>query len=351
MENTDIETTHPYEYWYDALPCAYGGPVSSGKIKVNPEDFVVEEQLSFELDNQGEHVYVFVEKSELNTDEVARRIARQAGVKSVDIGYAGLKDRNAVTRQWFSVRYPVNSELDLSPVESDRLKVVEQCRNSRKLRRGAITGNRFKLVVRDIGGAPDLLDDRLRVLRDFGFPNYFGEQRFGHHGDNIKQVFEMFEGKRRVNQRHLRSLLISSARSFLFNQLLAARIQNRTWNHAIHGDLMQLDGTNRFFKLEQIDQVILERVHTLDIHPTGVMWGSPPALVEKTAYYLELNALSSFPELMEGLERAGLKQERRALRVRVKEMDWAFIDQQTLELSFMLPPGAYATVLLREVFG
>jgi tRNA pseudouridine13 synthase len=335
--------------WFDRLPYAHGKPHNSGVVKASPEDFQVFEQLAFEPEGEGEHVYLKLQKRELNTEEVVRKLAKIAGVRSSDIGYAGLKDRFSVSQQWFSVHLPGGSEPDWKEIQSDRILLLEQTRHARKLRIGALTGNRFKLCLRQVEGGADLLEDRLQCILHEGVPNYYGEQRFGYQSENLVKAVELFTGIKSLRKGPLRSIVISAARSFLFNKILSERILNKTWNQAIHGDVMMLDGSSSFFMPDTLDEQLTSRLRKLDIHPTGALWGRGEMPVTKTCRYLEINALMQYPLFLEGLENQGLKQDRRALRLKVGELSWRFQDATTLQMECTLPPGSYATMVLREL--
>lgn len=339
-----------YANWYRTLPCAGGTPPCSGRIKSQPEDFVVGETLSFDLADEGDHVYLHIRKRDLNTDEVARKIARLARVGQVDLGYAGKKDRRAITEQWFSVHLPGRREVDWTPLNSDRIELLEQRRHARKLRIGALAGNTFRLVVRQIDGDRAALEARLQEIESSGVPNYFGAQRFGIEANNLVQAMEMFATGEMPRERNLRGLLVSAARSFLFNEILARRVGTQTWNQLLDGDVLMLDGSASFFRPDPADPALAERLSTLDIHPSGALWGDGSTLVEGACCELEQTVIDAHPVFAQGLVAQGLRQERRALRLGVKNLTWTWLDDHTLQLVMTLPAGSYATAVLRELF-
>ena len=202
-----------------ALRGAFGAPVLAARIRAQAEDFRVEELDGFEASGEGEHLLLTIEKCGMNTAFVAREIAHWAGVAEHAVGYAGLKDRHAVTRQRFSVQLPGREAPDVASLERDGLRVLAQERHRRKLPRGALAGNRFELVLRDVAGDRAAIEERLAQVAAHGVPNAFGEQRFGHGGGNVNKALSMFAG-RRVG-REQRSLLLSAARSVLFSSLCA----------------------------------------------------------------------------------------------------------------------------------
>lgn len=332
------------------LPRAHGAAVLAATFRASPEDFIVEELPGFEPAGSGEHLLLTVEKRGMNTAFAARRIAEWAGVRELAVGYAGLKDRHALTRQRFSVHLPGREAPPLDALESQELRVLDATRHSRKLPRGALAGNRFELLLRDVRGEPGAIDARLRAIAARGVPNYFGEQRFGRAGDNVAQALAMFAGRR--VRREERSLLLSAARSALFNRVLAGRVRADCWDQPLDGEVWMLDGRRSVFGPEPSDDALAARLAAFDIHPTGPLWGRGELRSTGACRDLELAALSRGDDaaaLRAGLEAAGLEQERRALRLRPQGLAWDRPDGESLRLRFELPPGTYATVVLAEL--
>jgi tRNA pseudouridine13 synthase len=332
-------------------PRAFGAPVAVARIRSCPEDFQVNEVLGFEPDGEGEHLLLHIRKRNRNTDDVARALARHAEVKSRDVGYCGLKDRVAVTTQWFSIWLPGKADPDWSPVLSDDLQLLAQFRHRRKLQRGSLRGNRFMIVLRDVQGDREMLEQRLTLIARDGVPNYFGAQRFGRDGGNLVAAQALFSG-RRVKSRHLRGLYLSAARSFLFNEVLAARVRAANWDQALRGEALQLAGSRSFFVVDDIDAQITSRLACADVFPSGPLWGQGELPSRGEVRQLEQAVLATQAMFRDGLERAGLKQERRALRLSVVGFHWWWlVDEggQNLQLDFELPAGAYATSVLREL--
>lgn len=331
------------------LPHAWGGPVGNGRVRAQPEDFQVDEILGYQASGAGEHVLLQLRKRNCNTHDLARRIASLAGVPQVAVGYAGLKDKLAVTTQAFSVQLAGRPEPEWSRLQDADVQVLAVARHHRKIRRGALRGNRFRLRVRDFAGDAGRLAERVAEVEAGGVPNYFGPQRFGHDGKNLPRAAALLGGKLRV-RREQRGLLLSAARSWLFNRVLALRVQGGTWDRALAGEVFQLDGTQRLFGPEPIDAEILERLQRQDIHPTGPLPGRPsrvPAPTEAVAA-LEAAGLAGLEFWLQGLEQAGLDADRRALRLQVRELQWSLAGTE-LELAFALDAGAYATTVLREL--
>jgi tRNA pseudouridine13 synthase len=331
------------------MPFAYGGPAGRGRIRATPEDFQVDEVLGFEADGEGEHVMLHLRKRETNTLWLAGQIARLAGVPRREVSHAGLKDRHALTTQWFSVRLAGREEPDWRELESAQIELLDAVRHRRKLRTGALRGNRFTLTIRELDADAASLEQRLLQLRSSGMPNYFGEQRFGHDYANLQQADALFGSRLGRIERKLRGLLISAARSQLFNQVLAARMRLGCWNTPLDGDYMKLAGSRSGFAIEVVDEEVLRRCRGLDVHPSGPLWGRGRPKVGGAALDLEQRVLEPFADWRDGLEHVGLEQDRRPLRIAVADLDWNFTDAKTLGLSFSLPAGSYATVLLREL--
>ncbi len=326
----------------------YGGCRCSGVIRSHPDDFQVDEVTSVEAEGTGEHVLVHIEKRNTNTDWIAGRIARLASVPRRDVSYAGMKDRHALTRQWFSVRLAGRKEPDWEALSSADLRIIASSRHSRKLRRGALKGNRFRVLVRGLEGDLDRLEWQLQSIEKAGIANYFGEQRFGHGGGNLEGASIMFKKGSNHYPRRKKGIYLSAARGFLFNRVLAYRVAMGNWNSPLLGDRMILDGTRNSFQAATIDAEIARRVRSMEVHPSGPLWGRGAALVCGEAERVEEEVLKDWEGFRVGLQRAGLKQERRSLRSRVGELNWS-VDDGLLEINCFLPRGSYFTAMLREL--
>ena len=327
---------------------AYGSPVATGKIKTYPNDFIVEEQLPFQPEGSGEHVFLQIQKTGENTEYVARLLARIAGVRQRDIGIAGLKDRHAVTTQWFSVWLPGKADPDWQELETENLKILQIARHSRKLKRGVLTGNQFTLIIREFSGDKNQCEQQLNTIKNQGFPNYFGEQRFGRQGNNIATALALFAGTRKI-KRQQRGIYLSAARSLLFNEILSKRLQLNNWNQAIAGDVLMFDDSHSHFKAETIDDEVLARIAKLELHPTACLYGKGERSVSDQALTIEDEIINQHPKLAKGLCQFDLEIDRRALRATAQNLHWQFVDDNQLQLSFFLSAGCYATVLLREI--
>ena len=332
-----------------SLAYAFGKPTAAGRLRQIPDDFCVTEIPLVEPEGEGEHVWLWIRKSTENTQWVAEQLARFAAVHPRQVSYAGLKDRQAVTEQWFSVQLPGRDAPDWENLNSDTLTVLRHARHSRKLRRGALKGNCFRLRVRDLEADDTALEKRLAVIGKEGVPNYFGEQRFGRDAGNLHNAQRLFTNPELRFSRNKRSLTLSAARSFLFNQVLSQRVDASTWNTVVDGDAMQLDGSHSFFIAETPDAELIARVHQQDVHPTGPLHGRGEPPTRGDCRELEQSVLARYTGWCEGLEAAGLKQDRRALRLRVQGLTWERNSSGDLLLEFSLPAGAYATCVLREL--
>ncbi|MET0580725.1 MAG: tRNA pseudouridine(13) synthase TruD [Pseudoxanthomonas sp.] len=331
------------------LPGAFGAPVLAARIRTAPEDFFVEEIAAFEPSGEGEHLLLTVEKRGLTTAAAARRLAEWAGLRDMAIGYAGMKDRHAVTRQRFSVHLPKRIAPDTASLQSEDLGVLQSTWHSRKLPRGALAGNRFVLVLREVAGERAAIEARLRQIAARGLPNWFGEQRFGRGGDNVESALAMFAGRRvRHDQR---SILLSAARSELFNRVLAARVREASWDSGLEGEVWILSGSRSVFGPEPWNDALAARLAGFDIHPSGPLWGAGELRSTLRCAEVEESAMAGDDALAlrQGLEQAGLKQERRALRLIAEGLAWEWLDAATLSLTFALPPGSYATAVLQEL--
>lgn len=372
------------------LPRAWGEPLASARLKSRPSDFIVRETLGFDLDGEGEHLYLHIRKCGLNTSDVLEQLQKFFQCGSVDIGVSGLKDKNAVTDQWFSVRTPkqldnaaLGSALVASSIVADpsmsesrsdapdlpivpdmavpegEFAVLESYRHSRKLRRGAHRHNRFIITLRELS-APDLdaarvdIAHRLKQINEHGFVNYFGPQRFGINQQNLMKAERYFANPKRKMSRVQRGLLISSARSLLFNCVCAERVKQSSWNTPLKGEPLLLDGSHSFFVNDDAtdgvaDTSAVERCQSHDVHPTGPLWGQGEMLAVDECGQFEMNLLQKYKPFTDGLEKAGLKQQRRALRAGVEQLNWHWQEPDTLVLDFNLLKGVYATSFLSEI--
>lgn len=333
-------------------PYAYGKPSVSGQLRFQPADFEVEELPAFEPSGEGSHLWLWVEKTGANTDWVAGQLARAAGCSPRDVGFAGMKDRHAVTRQWFSLPWKAGVAAEFADPAIEGVRLLQVTLHEKKLRRGVLRGNRFRILLRQLQGNPisaDLssLEPRLSRIAKQGVPNYFGPQRFGFGGANVERATQWLQQGGRL-PRAKRSIYLSALRSFLFNQVLAARVTVGNWSSLLQGELAMLDGTHSIFLCEQIDELLQQRCAEFDLHPTGPMPGRGGMATQSAVLELEQAVLAPYQDSIASLASFGVDTERRSLRLRVNELSWE-LQPDTLLLEFSLPAGAYATVVIREI--
>ena len=332
------------------LPCAHGGPAGSALARVTPEDFVVREWLGFDADGAGDHLLLKVRKRGANTLWVAKQLAKLGKIHPRDVGFAGLKDRDAVAEQAFTV--PARSAVGTNwvGVTGDGFEVLSADRQRRKLKRGALKGNDFVLVLREFSGDAAVLEQRLQTLTAEGVPNYFGPQRFGRGGHNIAAALAWFAGEGPAPDRIERGFALSAARSAIFNAVLAERVRAGSWNRLLDGDVVNLNGSGSFFPVQTVDDSLRERCRQLDIHPTGPMWHGETSVSTGAIAELEAEVARRYQMLASGLAKAGLEPERRPLRVPVRELSWS-IEAGNVHLQFRLQRGSFATAVLHELIG
>ncbi len=332
----------PTDYVY-----LYGKPNSSAEIRHEAADFKVTEIPAFMPEGEGEHVFLLIRKTGENTDWVARQLANFCQVSPNDVGYAGKKDRHAITEQWFSVRLPLNRVITWSLFGGDSIEVLQAVRHPRKLRLGALLGNRFTLRLRNVT-EEDEFERRVGLIAE-GVPNYFGEQRFGQEQGNLTKGIALINGEYKERQRHKKGLYISAVRSWLFNHLLSERIEQQLWNKILPGDVMMLNGSRSHFVAEVDDATLEQRLSEKDIHLSGPLWGRGLPLVKESACEWEAGVVNPWQSIAERLEYMGLQQERRPLRLVPEALKVTREADGQWLLSFNLPAGSFATSILREL--
>ncbi|QFI55677.1 tRNA pseudouridine(13) synthase TruD [Aeromonas simiae] len=330
----------------EQLTYLHGQPTARGVLKAAPSDFVVIEDLGFEPCGEGEHIFVRVRKTGENTAWVAGLLADAAGVNRNAVTWAGLKDRHAVTEQWFGIHLPGKAEPDLRVIASDSIQILETRRHNRKLRTGYLKGNHFTLRLTELEGVQEL-EARLQAVAAQGVPNYYGEQRFGRGGNNLEAAKAMFGGKR-IKDRNKRSLYLSAARSMLFNTVVTARIEQGLAHTLLAGDCLMLKGSHSIFSESEVTPELAARLASGDVQLTAPLWGRGRLASQGEAAAFEERALSELDLWREGLEKAGLDQERRPLLLLPEAMSWQ-LEGTSLTLSFFLPAGAFATSVVREL--
>lgn len=329
----------------------HGKPESNGLLRSQISDFKVFEELPFSPCGEGEHLFIHIRKTGANTIFVARELAKYFDIKEQLISYAGLKDRFAITEQWFGVHVPGKQEYNLDDLQIEGVEILSYKRHNKKLRTGALTGNRFELVLRDVT-AIKAFTERWQKIVDQGVPNYFGEQRFGISGGNIERALSLFSGQK-VKDKKKRGIYLSAARSHIFNCVINERIQQKSFDKVAVGDVLMLAGTQSVFHLDEIDSSVNQRFMDKDVDITAPMWGAGKLMTSNDPLVLEQEVASKNKEFCEGLPRFGLKQERRRIRLSVSHSDIELLstegDNNAVKISFFLPSGCYATTVLREL--
>ncbi|RKH10795.1 tRNA pseudouridine(13) synthase TruD [Corallococcus sp. CA047B] len=323
-------------------------PGCGGAFKLTPDDFEVEELPAYLPSGEGTHLYLWVEKRGRDTREVVRALAAAMGVREDDIGVAGMKDRQAVTRQWLSV--PASAEARLPEFSLDGVSVLESKRHGNKLRTGHLKGNRFRLRlrgIRDVGAARETFS-RLSAQ---GVPNYFGEQRFGRAGDNADLGRMLLLGQRLPKRpdRFQRKLYLSAFQSRLFNQALVQRLEAGTLATALLGDVLRKEETGGLFVCEA-PEVDTPRVAAFEVSPAGPMFGPKMTASKGEVAEVEAKLLVDAGVTPSDFVRGGDETEgtRRPYRVRLGAPDLT-VDGEDAVLTFELPRGAYATEVLHEL--
>lgn len=332
------------------LPRASGDVTYTAQIKTKPEDFYVEEVLGFEPGSaelgQSEHVFLWVEKRGANSTFVAEQLAKLAGISPKAVSFAGLKDRHAVTRQWFSLHMPGQGHHSLLELKHDEFSILKAERHNKKLKRGVHQGNRFTIVLRNVDGDVEKIQQRFMSFAENGFPNYFAEQRFGRNYSNLHNALLWFAKELRPKASK-KGFYLSAARSFLFNAILSERINSNQWCAPIEGDVFMLDGSQSIFT--DYDDSVLPRLASGDVHITASLPGEGRDLQISKALMIENEILTRYDSLFNGIIAQRAKREQRSLRVIPKQLNAKIIDTATIELSFYLPKGSFATALLAEL--
>lgn len=314
------------------FPCAYHDLKFSGAFRSYPEDFVVNEVLGFEPSGEGEHLLLHIEKIGQNTHWVASELAAQCGVDNKAVGYCGRKDRHAVTQQWFSV-YDPKRFVDQTMVSIEGVKILASSRHIRKFRPGDHAANQFVIRLRDCRNTDNalflsaqektIITAQILKRLEQGIPNYFGSQRFGRELSNLHAANEWLAHKK-APPRQRKSMVMSAARAYLFNQVLQKRVLEQSWQTKIEGDVF------------------------IDNHPTAPLWGRGRLASTADALILESETLADFSEWCNGLEYCGLKQERRSLVLQPQSLTIQWSEHDII-LGFGLPAGTFATAVLAEI--
>lgn len=331
------------------LAYLYGLPNVTADYKVQPSDFIVEEDLGFEPDGDGEHVVLYLQKQGYNTQFVAERVAQFAGISPKLVSYSGLKDRNAVTMQWFSLHMPGQATPDFSQFTLSNCRILKTSRQRKKLRIGVHKGNHFTLLLRNISDN-NALDNRLHLLSTTGILNYFGEQRFGIENQNQIYAQRWASGEITVKNRRKRAFYLSAVRSILFNNVVSLRVTEQLHHRVLSGDVIQLQGSNSWFVAKPEESNVLQhRLEMGDIALTAPLVGSGELDSHDLGRALEIRALEKEPLFWELVQREKMQMGRRPILIRPKKWCWQWQTESEVELKFWLPAGSYATSVLREL--
>ncbi len=338
----------------------YAKPVSTGIFKFQADDFQVVEDLGYSPCGEGEHQFVFVEKTNTNTAFVAEQLARFVNLPLRQITYAGRKDKYAVTQQWFGIHAPGKPDFDFSNFELEGVKVLKQVRHNKKLRTGQLKGNHFTITLRQVLH-PEAIKARLQEIEKHGVPNYYGEQRFGvmrlndmgevQRGGNLVMAERMVNGES-IRHRNKRSMALSALRSWLFNEMLSTRLEQNKFDTVIEGDALVLTGSNSFFinggaTNTDEQQDAQRRFDAKDVCPSAPLWGKGALVTQANALALEQAVAEQNSEVIDFLSQCGLDQERRAIKIWPSQLEWQS-KGDTFTISFALPSGCFATSVLRE---
>jgi tRNA pseudouridine13 synthase len=331
----------------------------SARLKDQPQDFVVEEVPLYEPSGEGEHLYLWIEKTDFTASQLAGHIGNSIGIRPREIGIAGRKDRRAVTRQYVSI--PAAYENQVPAIDNDQVRVLRQKRHSNKLRTGHLQGNRFVIRIRNIQSAEQPATEDLETnwraaaeaLQKTGIPNYFGQQRFGNFGDTAIPGMAMirpdeYSGTQQPRSHHSKRLFLSAVQSAVFNHLLSLRINAGCFARVLDGDVVQFDKSKSIFTVE--DHAAEEpRFQAQDLVTTGPMWGAKMPRPKGRPGQMESQALADCGLNEDDFTRYRkmLPGTRRPLRVIPKDFTIDF-EGDCAVFSFYLPSGSYATVLLRE---
>ena len=320
-------------------------PKQTALLKAECADFVVKEQLGYDMSGDGEFVAVKVRKTDCNTLFVGEQLAKFAGISARNMSYAGLKDRKAVTEQWFSLQMPGQPTPDFSQFSLEGVEILEITRHQRKIRIGSLQGNHFEILLRN-AEETDELKVRLDFLAKNGFPNYFTEQRFGRDGNNLTLALRWANGEINVKDRNKRSFYLSAARSEIFNLIVSKRMELNLAQQILVGDVLQLNGSHSWFVVDESEDLaqLQQRLAQQDVLLTAPLIGEE----EKSAVDFENEIFAQHQALFALMRQERMKAARRPILMQPQQFQWQF-EPNGLRLQFALPAGSYATALIREL--
>ena len=328
-------------------PYAYGNPISTASFKLVPDDFQVNEYFAYPFSGEGEHIILKIEKRGITTEEMIKSLARLINKPTKLISYAGLKDRQALSVQWISIHAPGEVIDGIEKLQTASWRVIDSTRHHKKLRPGYLAGNHFIIRLRELTNKDDLVR-RIEHIKLNGVPNYFGDQRFGREGGNLGKAEQLLVQGKKVKDKFLRGLYCSTARSWIYNLILAERVKQLNWNRPLVGDVIQLAGSNSIFTIDEIDDAIIQRLKERDISPATPLPGRKKEIAKGEADALIKRIYADWLPWLAGLERLGLEESWRANILYPTNLTYCF-ESSVMELSFNLPAGSYATAVLREL--
>ena len=333
----------------DQFAWLHGKPTVTASLKSMPEDFMVNEDLGFDFCGTGEHFMVKIRKVGENTKYVVNELAKACGVTSRQVSWAGLKDRHAVTEQWLSVHLPGKADPDLTEFVATHpgIEVLETTRHDKKLRPGDLKGNQFILRLRDVSDLAEA-EKRFALIQEQGVPNYFGEQRFGHNGNNVVKARAWGNNEFRVRDKSKRSFYLSAARSWLFNLVVSARLDKGLLTTPLLGDCLAVPNRHDCTLVESIDDTLLADLHAGRCAITAPLVGDNALPTKADAEAFELSIIDQEPALLALIRDNRMRHERRTLVLKPEAMTWK-IENNDIIVSFALPAGCFATSVMREV--
>lgn len=326
----------------------HGKPTAKAKLKAKPEHFIVKENLGFEFSGSGEHLMIRVRKTGENTSFVANELAKLCGVKSKDVGWAGLKDRHAITEQWLSVHLPKTDMPDFAAFELQypSIEILETARHNRKLRPGDLVGNEFEVCLSEVTDIEEV-ETRIKLILESGVPNYFGAQRFGREGNNLTEARRWGRDNVRTKNQNKRSLYLSTARSWIFNHIVSSRLDKGVLNTLILGDIVTQSSVMKEITDSNIADVQAE-MKKGDLSLTAALAGDNALPTKEDALILEQEIVDSEPDLMALIRGNRMRHDRREVLLRPSDLSYK-VDNELVTLSFSLTSGSFATSIVREL--
>ncbi|MGY0614301.1 tRNA pseudouridine(13) synthase TruD [Vibrio sp. FJH11] len=325
-----------------------GKPVASAKIKAQPQHFQVREDLGFSFTGEGEHLMVRIRKTGENTSFVANELAKACGVKSKDVSWAGLKDRHAVTEQWLSIHLPKGGTPDFSAflAQYPSIEILATDRHNKKLRPGDLVGNEFVVTLSEVTDVADV-EQRLEKIKQVGVPNYFGSQRFGNDGNNLEEARRWGRENVRTRNQNKRSLYLSAARSWIFNRIVSARLEQDVFDKFVVGDVAQTSSGNLVVDADNMAEIQAQLTDG-KASITAALAGDNALPTQADALALEQPFLDEEPDLMALIRGNRMRHERRNIALKPQDLAWS-VEGNNITLTFSLDAGSFATSIVREL--